>query len=86
MTICREIPASPCEASTGNPEGPMRTRAVRRGFAGQVCRPKARRRSQSSIVAEALGNITGEISKNYEEGLIGRFAWLAREISMRLRT
>lgn len=84
--ICREIPAPPCETGARTPEGPMRTCAVRCGFAGRACWLMTHRRRQSIIVAEALGNIAGEISKNYEEGLIGRFAWLAREISMRLRT
>ena len=59
MTVRREIAEPRCETGAWSLEDPMRTRAVRGGSEGRARWPKARRRSGSAIVVEALMNNAG---------------------------
>ena len=59
MTIRREIAEPRRETGARSRENPMRTRAVRRGSEGRVCRPEARRSSGSAIAAVMFMNIAG---------------------------
>ena len=59
MTVRREIAEPRRETGARSPEDPMRTRAVRGGFEGRACRPKARRSSGLAIVAEVFMSNAG---------------------------
>ncbi len=62
MTVRRKIAESRRETSARSRKDPMRTRVVRCGSKGRARWPKARRSSESVVVAEAFMSNAGYIS------------------------